>query len=172
MRPDARSTARFVAADPVQESSRIGLKLAFRPVVARLGVTVIEDWAELHPDRDIPAVAGLGKILRLLRAARVSPPEDPSLLVGDAPAASRLLERAFGTTVRLQLRRRSRLRFHVWTEEGRECIDHVSEVREHEDAYLVSRRGMRFPVRYPRSEVIRQHTECETWFEVLDIERP
>ena len=172
MRPDARATARFVGADPVQEAGRVGVLLTFSPVVARLGVERIDDWAELDPERDIPAVGGLGKILRLLRAARIAAPTDPATLVGDARAAVRLLERAIGTKVKLQLRRRSQLRFHVWTEEGRECVDQVSEVREYADAYMVVRRGARLPLRFDRSEVVRQRTECETWFEVVDIERP
>ena len=47
----------------------------------------------------------------------------------------------------------------------------VAEVIEAPDAYFVTRQSGRFPIRVPRSTVLRQRTECERWFEIVDIQR-
>ena len=91
--------------------------------------------------------------------------------VVDYEALAEKLERAFGVSLSLKLRDRSRIRFTAWTEDGVETINDVAEVLEAPDAYFVTRRSGRFPVRVPRSTVVRQLTECERWFEVVDIQR-
>ena len=171
MTPDARTTARFVEAIPGRVAERVGVTLCFRPVTSRLGVDLIEDWAELGPELSVPAVAGLGRVLRVLRAARVRAPDDPALLAGDLDATVLLLGRAVGTTLRLSLRRRTSMRFLVWGEDGFQSVDDVADVREYDDAFVVYRRDQHFPLRFDRGSVLRQRTECDSWYEVLDIER-
>ena len=82
-----------------------------------------------------------------------------------------LLERAAGTRLALGLRPRSRVSFKAWTEEGLERFDDVREVIETPDEYLVLRHWGRFPARVPRARVVRRQTDCERWFEVVEIER-
>jgi hypothetical protein len=149
----------------------VGVLLAFHPERPRVIDERIEDYADLGPALTVPAVAGLGKVLRLLRAARIAPPRDPLHLVGRHEMACELLSRAIGTPLRLALKPRIRLRFVAWTEAGVETIDDVAEVREYEDAWYIVRRYGHRPVRIDRASVLRQRTESHRWHEVLEIER-
>lgn len=166
-----RAQATFAGVTGVREEGACGVLLQFRPERSRLEVDAIEDFASLGPEWCIPAVAGLGKILRILRAARMITPRDPTILLDQVEIVSALLEKAVGTPVALVLRPRSHIRFTAWTEDGVREVDHVSEVVEAPDAYLVLRRGGRRPVRIPREEVIRRRSDCDRWYEVLEIER-
>ena len=109
--------------------------------------------------------------VRLLRAARIAAPRDPLGLVGREDHAATLLLRAVGTEVRLTLRPRTRVRFLAWTEQGVETVHDVEDVILEDDAFLVRRFRGRFPLRFPRSSLIRHRTESERWHEILDIER-
>jgi hypothetical protein len=171
MPPRTWLMARFSDVAAVRAEERVGVMLGFQPKTARLGVTRVEDFADLGPALTIPAVAGLGKVLRLLRAARIASPGAPLHLVGREQEAAALLERALGRAVRIEVRPRMRMRFRVWTEQGVETLEDVLDVREVADAWLVLRRHERIPRRFDRREVVRQHTETERWHEVLDIER-
>lgn len=161
----------FTDARPLLGPDEVGVFLGFRPIRTRLEVDHIEDFADLGPEMCVPAVAGLGKVLRILRAARLAVPRAKEAFLGEPQLAADKLERAFGSSLSLKLRDRSRVRFTAWTEDGVETINDVAEVIEAPDAYFVTRRSGRFPVRVPRSAVIRQVTECERWFEVVDIQR-
>jgi hypothetical protein len=166
-----RLISRFVEVSAQRRGDGAGVWLHFEPLRPRLGEGRIEDWADLGPALTLPAVQGLGKVLRLLRVARIAAPREPLALVGRTDHAARLLTRAIGTPVRLELRPRARVRFLVWTERGLETVNDVEEVIEAEDAYLVRRRRGRFPLRFERASVLRQRTESERWHEILDIER-
>jgi hypothetical protein len=166
-----RTRAVFTEVESIRREGSAGVMLGFRPERSRIGVDRIVDFAALGPDLCLPAVAGLGKVLRLLRSARIATPADPKDFLGREDLVESLLARALGASVMLELRPRSRVRFTAWTDEGVEVVEDVSRVVEDEDAYLVMRRTGRFPVRLPRERVIRQRTDCERWYEVLDIER-
>ncbi len=146
------------------------MELCFRPERSRLELEEIVDYADLGPALTVPAVSGLGKVLRILKAGRVAAPSDPLSLVGREGAAAELLQRAVGTGLRLGLQPRSRLRFVAWTEAGVQTVDDVAEVREDEHAYFVVRCGGRFPVRIERAAVVRQRTELDRWHEVVEIQ--
>jgi hypothetical protein len=167
-----RARAVFLGAEKATRGDEIGVELRFRLERSRLDVDVLDDFAALGPEHCIPSVAGLGKVLRILRASRIAAPEDPTVLIGDIEPALRLLERAVGTPMALELKPRARLRFVAWTDEQVEIIENVAEVIETADTYLVHRRGGRFPVRIPRDNVVRQVTETERWYEILSIDRP
>jgi hypothetical protein len=171
MNPLRRLVARFVEAAPQRRDASVGLWLRFEPLRPRPDEGRMEDWADLGPALTVPAVQGLGKVLRLLRAARIAAPRDPLGLVGRADHAAELLGRAVGITVRLEVRPRTRLRFLAWTERGVEVVHDVEEVIEEADAWVVRRMRGRFPVRFERSAVIRQRIESERWHEIFDIER-
>jgi hypothetical protein len=166
-----RLLSRFLEAAPQRREAGVGVWLRFESLRGRADEGRIEDWADLGPALTLPAVQGLGKVLRLLRAARIAPPRDPLGLVGQAERAAELLARAVGAEVRLALRPRTRLRFLAWTERGVETVHDVEDVIEEEDAWLVRRFRGRFPLRFERSAVIRQRMESERWHEILDIER-
>jgi len=171
MRPSRRLVARFVEALPQGREASIGVCLRFDPLRPRPDDGPMEDWAELGPTLTVPAVRGLGKVLRLLRAARIAAPRDPLGLVGRADHAAELLGRAAGLEVRLEVTPRTRLRFLAWTERGVETVHDVEDVIEEPDAWLVRRLRGRFPLRFERAAVIRQRVESERWHEILDIER-
>jgi len=145
--------------------------LSFRATSPRARVGRVDDWADLGPEVTIQSIGGVGKVLRILRAARIAAPRDALELVGQEDRAAELLHRALGVALRISFRQRSRLHFVAWTEDGVETVSDVAEVKELDDAYLITRIGGRFPVRFERSAVTRQRREIENWYEVLDIER-
>jgi hypothetical protein len=163
--------ARFAGAEPAEHGDATGVVLEFEPVRARLDVPTIRDFAELGPALTIPAVAGLGKVLRILRAARIAAPRDALALVGRDAEILALLERARGALLRLSVRRRARWSFVAWTERGVETVHDVVDVLESGEHYVVLRRGARAPVRFARATVSRRQTRRERWYEVLGIER-
>lgn len=166
-----RVVATFVGVTPVRSSTRRGVVLSFEPARLRLEIDRIDDFAELGPELTVAAVAGLGKVIRILRAARLAGPKDPRELLGQEERAAALLERARQTVLQLALRPRTRLRFVAWTESGMESVEDVVEVLESPEAYYVIRRAGRYPVRVARDAVVRHRTELERWYEVVSIER-
>jgi hypothetical protein len=168
--PLRRITAKLLNAAGSGDPAMPGVWLAFQPEQARLGIERIDDFAALGPPRSLAATQGLGKVLRILRAARLVAPTDPMLLAEEEEAAGRLM-RAVGTRLVLDLAPRSRLRFVAWTESGVEVVEDVTHVFENEDAFVVYRRTQRLPVHVARTHVVRQVTECVRWYEVRDIER-
>jgi hypothetical protein len=163
--------AAFTEVAPVLGDDACAVRLCFRPTRTRPFVERIDDIADLGPPLTVETVRGIGKVIRLLRASRLAGPEDPRELIGRAKEVAALLERALGVSVVLRVQPRSRIRFLAWTEHGVERIEDVAEVREDADAYLVLRQSGRLPVRLPRASVVRTRTDCETWYEVLSIER-
>lgn len=166
-----RVRATFDQVAPFRDGQLVGVALGFRPGRIREGMERIDDHAQLGPELTVPAVTGLGKVLRILRAARIALPRDPKVLIGRPALSSQFLDRAVGTELMLLVRPRTRLRFVAWTETGIETVDNISEVIEAEEAYLIRFPKGRFPLRVPRESVVRHRTEFERWFEVLDIER-
>jgi hypothetical protein len=169
--PSRRVRAVFRSVSPTLAKGLPALRLGFEPTPGRGLPDRIDDLAPLGPELDLASVRGVGKVLRLLRAARLSAPDDPRLLLGRVHATCVRLERALGTPVMLHLRSRVQLRFRAWTETGVEEVEDVAEVIEETDAYWVQRRGGLLPVRLPRHQIVRTVTDRETCFEVLHIER-
>ncbi len=170
---ERRIEACFAYAAPLVGAERQGVLLVFEPVSARttasLGATQIDDFADLGPELTIPAVSGIGKVLRTLRAGRIAAPE-PSALLGHAHDAAALLARAQRARVVLCLRPRVSTRFIAWTESGLRIVDDVIDVAEHADAWIVAPRRGELQ-RIPRAGVARQLTEAQRWWEVIAIER-
>jgi hypothetical protein len=173
MNVERRIEARLVDAHPLIGAERQGVLLVFEPISARtaavLGVPQIDDFADLGPELTIPAVSGIGKVLRTLRAGRIAAPE-PHLLLGRARHTASLLARARSAPVALRVRPRVATRFVAWTETGVHRVEDVADVFEYPDAWIVTpRRG--HPVRIERAGVARQLTESQPWWEVVAIER-
>lgn len=161
----------FCAVAPSFEKGIPGVHLGFRPLSGRALPPRIDDRAPLDPELDLATVHGLGKVLRLLRAARLAAPDDPRLLLGRAWETSRRLERALGTAVLLHLRSRTRVRFRAWTDAGIEEVEDAAEVVEEAGAWWVTRRSGGLPLHLPRDSVVRSSTDRERWFQVIHIER-
>ena len=170
---ERRIEACFAHAAPLVGAERQGVLLVFEPISARttasLGTTQIDDFADLGPELTIPAVSGIGKVLRTLRAGRIAAPQ-PSALLGNARDAAALLARAQGARVVLCLRSRVSTRFVAWTETGVQTVEDVIDVFEHADAWMVAPRDGQL-LRVPRAGVARQLTEAQRWWEVVAIER-
>lgn len=171
MPPLQRLRAVFDRVEPVHEPGGQGLELGFRPLRTPAHAERVDDYAHLGPAVSVVAVEGVGKVVRLLRAARLAVPREPLDLLGRADDTAARLEKALGCNVRLEVRPRSRIRFTAWTESGVETVDDVAEVVEGESAYLVTRRNGGFPVRIEREAVVRRQTECERWLEIVGVER-
>lgn len=170
--PSVRSIrAVFTGAVPMQTPDASGIVLGFCPQGSYPDSDRIDCPALLGPDQSVAAIAGLGKVVRILRAARIAVPSDPMGWLGQETLVLEQLERAVGTAVALRLRPRTRVRFSAWTEEGMEILDDIADVVEASDAYYVRLQNGRFPVRLPREKVIRHRTESLRWYEVLSIER-
>jgi hypothetical protein len=170
---ERRIEARLADAHPLIGAERQGVLLVFEPISARttstLGVSQVDDFADLGPELTIPAVSGIGKVLRTLRAGRIAAPE-PHALLGRAREAALLLARAKSAPVLLRVRPRVATRFVAWTESGMHRVEDVADVFEYPDAWIVTpRRG--HPVRIERAGVARQVTETLPWWEVVAIER-
>jgi len=166
-----RAQAVFSRVTPATRGDLVGVELRFDPLRNRLGVDHFVEFAAIGPELCIPAVTGIGKIIRILRAARIQSPREEVDLLGQAELVRELLERAVGTQLSLGLRPRSRIRFDAWTEEGHLAFEDIQEMVELPSEYLIIHKRGRFPTRVPRDTVLRQQTDCERWFEVLEIER-
>lgn len=161
--------ARFVSARPDVRNDSPGVVLDYAVERPRPQLERVEDFAPLGPPGAVAAVAGCGRVRRLLRAARIALPRAAGDPFASPDALCALLERATGTRVALALRPRSAFVFVAWTETGIESISDVSQVLQDDDAWVVLRHG-RPPVRVSRQHVVRQRVECQRWWEVLGVE--
>ena len=164
-------SAAFTDSRPLDATEATGVVLGFRPKQARFETDHIETEAVLGPDASVAAIEGLGKVVRILRAARIAVPSDPMDWLGQESLVLERLDRAIGTPLMLGLRPRTRVRFTAWLEDRIQVIDDVADVVESPDAYYVHRQSGRFPVRISRKSVIRHRTESLRWFEILSIDR-
>lgn len=178
--PLRRVTARLEEATAERPGDRPGVRMRFRPVhaasAAALGVRSLEDFADLGAfpagsELSVPVALGVGRVLRILRAARIAGPADPLELVGREERAAELLRRARGRPLCLTLRRRSRLRFLAWGEDGLHVADDLLDVREVADAYLAYPARGGAPLRFARRDVARVSREIAPWYEVVEVER-
>lgn len=151
------------------EPEALGLRLLY---VTRVGLRELSDYVELGPRGSLEAVHGVGRVLRLLRAGRISPPRDPYGLGEDLDAAAALLRRCQGARVVLRVRRRIDRVLTLWTESGVRQIDRVMDVREEPDGLVVHRMGRHSTVRITRDQVIRYAAASREFLEVLSVEVP
>jgi hypothetical protein len=167
-----RVHATFTCVKPVEQEDLVGLMLTFEPMRSRIVTESIENFVDLGTGQDASSVSGVGKVLRLLRCGRISASREPEDYIGKPVETCALLERALGTDVVLDLQARSRVHFSVWTEHGVETIRDVKEVVELEDGFLAVPFLAPFASFYSRKDIVRQNTEVERWYDVVDIQRP
>jgi hypothetical protein len=166
-----RVRARLYDVEAIAREDARGVWLRFRPERSRIITEPIEHFADLGPEWCIPAVGGLGSVMRVLKAARLAMPADNDAFIGEPERVAELLKRALDVCVWLDLKPRSHVSFTVWTDDGVETIDNVRHVVETDNAYEVVRTPGHLPKLFMRDDIVRQQTDCARWYEVTDIER-
>ena len=130
----------------------------------------IEDRVRLSAQGDMTTIHAVGRVLRLLRAARVRAPQDPYRLVHEREFALGLARRCLGTAVQLRLVRRLTRVLTIWTESGVQHIRGLLDCIETADGLSVLRREGRGALHIARRDLIRYETTTEEDFIVSSIE--
>ena len=142
----------------------------FEPV--RGDPTPIEDRIRLEPQGELPAIEGVGRILRILKAARFRTPDQPYEFAADPERLEASLRRCIGARVVLKVARRMERVLTVWTDAGVDRIGGVVDFDEDGEGLRVRRRGGQSVLLIPRRSLIR--FSCETFAhpEVVAVETP
>ena len=149
-----------------------GLCIVVRFSPRRGGSAELEDRIPLGPPEELPAVRGVGRLLRILRAGRIQPPPSPYELETDPEAAAELVRRCRGSVVTLEIAQRVERVLTVWTDAGVDRIRGVVDVEENREGLSVRRRGALGVLRIPRSSLVRFSVTSSSFPEVVDIEVP
>ncbi|MEE2704435.1 MAG: hypothetical protein VX614_10485 [Myxococcota bacterium] len=152
------------------EADGFFLRVRFAPI--RGTPAEIEDSIRLGPRGDLEAVHGVGRLLRILRSARIRAPRDPYALADAPQFALSLLQRCRGALVCLHLRRRIRRGITVWTESGVDRIPGILDFGEDVEGLWIRRLGGQSLLRIPRARLIRYATTSENSPEVISVEVP
>jgi hypothetical protein len=134
--------------------------------------TPIEDRVRLEPRGELSAIEGVGRILRILRAARVQAPNNLYELADRPEKVAALLRRCVGARVLLHVARRIERVLTVWTEMGVERIEGVVDFGEDGDGLWVRRKGGQSVLRIPRGSLIRFESSSIPHPEVVSVEVP
>ncbi len=130
----------------------------------------IDDRISLYPPGEMSTVNGIGRLLRILRAARVRAPSDPYVTCADPERAAELLQRCRGTILDLSVARRYDRGLTLWTESGVERLSGVIDWEETPDALEVRRRGGRSVLRIAKHTLIRFEPSSEEYYVVTSID--
>jgi len=154
-----------VLKDATVDGGRV--RVTFSPV---RGSAEIVDWLVFEPRGEPQTVNSVGRFIRILRAGRIRPPEDPYALGAEPDRAADLLRRCAGTKLKLQLRQRIERTLSVWTEAGVDRFERVIDIEETPDALVVRRMGGRSALRIPRNSLVRFELTSDERLEVISIE--
>ncbi len=132
----------------------------------------IEDRIPLTPQGELRTVYGVGRVVRILRAARMRVPRDPYRYCADPQRAVELLQRCSGALVHLRVARRMERVLTLWTEEGVERIRGVLDFFEDADGISVRRRSGESLLVFSRKTLIRYEASSREFFEVVAVEVP
>jgi hypothetical protein len=130
----------------------------------------IEDRIALGEGGQLATVYGIGRLLRLMRAARKRPPADPYALAHDHPRALELVRRCLGAEVQLHVHKRLRRVLTLWTESGIEQIHGLVDYRESPQGLSILRSGGRSTLQVSRHELIRFEASTEDDYVVIAVE--
>lgn len=142
----------------------------FEPV--RGDRTPIEDRVRLEPRGEMPAIEGVGRILRILRAARVRAPADLYDLENRPEEIASLLQRCVGARLYLHLAKKIDRVLTVWTEGGVDRIEGVVDFGEDGEGLWIRRKGGQSLLRVPRGSLIRFASSSVPRPEVVSVEVP
>lgn len=130
----------------------------------------VSDWIVFEPRGQPHVVSSVGRFIRILRAGRIRPPDDPYGLGAHPEDAARLLQQCAGARVKLKLRQRIEQTLSVWTEAGIDRFERVIDVDETRDALVVRRAGGRSALRISRDSMVRYELVSDEKLEVVSIE--
>lgn len=132
----------------------------------------IEDRLRLGPPGDVATVYGVGRWLRILRAARIHVADDPYAICRDVTRALELLRRCVGANLVLSVARRIERSLTLWTDSGVERIDGVLDFIESGEILVVRRRGGGPLLHISRESLIRYESGSRERLEVLAVDPP
>ncbi len=167
-----RITADLHRVEAIAHPNTCGVALSFLPTSRNAReIDLVDVFAPLGPGLTLESTDGVGTVMRVARAGRVSAPKSPEEWIDQPEQAAQRLSAAIGRSFALDITPRLRLRFLAWTEDEPIELEHVLDVHEDDDAFFVRCVGARLPVRIPRANVVRHETRRETWYQVSWIER-
>jgi hypothetical protein len=169
VRNQSASQSRSTAAT-VSRVEREGSGLRVHYLAERGAHREVSEVVQLAPRGSLAAIQGVGRLLRILRAARLRLPDDPYALGDDIERALDLLERCRGARIRLALRRKLERHLLLWTEHGVERIPRVVDYEEGAEGIVVRTLGSQTPLWVPRRGLIRYAARSEESMEVLGVE--
>jgi hypothetical protein len=144
--------------------------LAVRYTPTRGWPAEIVDRIPLASPGDLAYVAGVGRWLRMLRAARIHLDEDPYMLCRDVERAAELARRCVGATLQLVVARRLERSLTLWTDAGVEHISRVMDFVESADGLTIRRRGGGPLLHIARESLIRFAAATEERLEVVSVD--
>jgi hypothetical protein len=132
----------------------------------------VSDRIPLAPVGELAYVAGVGRWLRMLRAARVHVDGDPYQLCRDVERAAELARRCIGTTLQLVVARRLERSLTLWTDTGVQHFNAVIDFTESADGLWIRRRGGGPMLHVARESLIRFESASQEHLEVVSVEVP
>lgn len=167
LRPLARRIAAVVTDTRAELDS---LVVRYAPV--RGWPSELTDRIALAPDGELAYVAGVGRWLRMLRAARVRIDGDPYQICRDVARAAELARRCIGTTLELVVARRLERTLTLWTDSGVQHLGAVIDFAESGDGLLIRRRGGGPLLHVSRETLIRFESSAQERLEVVSVDVP
>lgn len=134
--------------------------------------TELVDRIPLAPVGELVYVAGVGRWLRMLRAARVHFDGDPYQVCRDVERAAELARRCIGTTLQLVVARRLERSLTLWTDTGVQHFNAVIDFTESPDGLWIRRRGGGPTLHVARETLIRFESAAQEHLEVVSVELP
>lgn len=144
--------------------------LAVRYTPTRGWPAELVDRIPLGPPGEIATIAGVGRWLRMLRAARVSVDGDPYAICRDVEQAAALARRCIGTTLTLVVARRLERSLTLWTDSGVQHFSAVIDFTESADGLWIRRRGGGPVLHVPRETLIRYEPASQEHLEVVSVD--
>jgi hypothetical protein len=132
----------------------------------------LTDRIALAPFGELAFVAGVGRWLRMLRAARVRIGGDPYEICRDVERAAALARRCIGTTLDLRVARRLERTLTLWTDTGVQHFNAVIDFTEDADGLWIRRRGGGPHLHVARETLIRFECASQEHLEVVSVDDP
>jgi hypothetical protein len=132
----------------------------------------LHDRIPLSPLGELLFVAGVGRWLRMLRAARVHVDGDPYQVCRDVDRAAELARRCIGTTLSLVVARRLERSLTLWTDTGVQHFNAVIDFAEGVDGLWIRRRGGGPTLHVARESLIRFESSSQEHLEVVSVDDP
>ncbi len=132
----------------------------------------IEDRIRLEPQGELPAIEGVGRILRILKAARFRTPDRPYEFAADPERLQASLRRCIGARVVLKVARRVDRVLTIWTDAVVDRIAGIIDFNEDGEGLRIRRRGGPSVLLIPRRSLIRFTCDSFAHPEVVAVEAP